>query len=122
MSYPPGYEASQYREMPQAQPPLSVPVPPQPVLPAQQYGVQPVIVQPHSPGLAVVASFFFPGLGSMLNDQVGKGVLILCCYIVAAITCLIVIGFLLTPAVWIWGMIAANNDARNWNRAHGILC
>ena len=31
------------------------------------------------------------------------------------------VGFIAAPAVWIWGMVAANNDAHKWNRAHGIL-
>jgi TM2 domain-containing membrane protein YozV len=78
-------------------------------------------VQPRSAALAVIASFFIPGLGSMINDRIGKGVLILGCQIVASILCLVVIGFVLAPAVWIWGMIAANNDVRAWNQRHGIM-
>jgi len=78
-------------------------------------------VQPHSAALAVVASFFIPGLGSMLNDKVGKGIGILILSILAWVSVIFLIGFVLGPAVWIWGMVAANNDARRWNRAHGIL-
>ena len=78
-------------------------------------------VQPHSPGLAVAASFFVPGLGSMLNERVGKGILILVLAIIAWASAIFLIGFLLGPAVWIWGMVTANNDAHRWNRAHGIL-
>ena len=40
-------------------------------------------VQPRSAALGVVASFFIPGLGSMLNDKVGKDVGILVCYFVS---------------------------------------
>jgi TM2 domain-containing membrane protein YozV len=78
-------------------------------------------VQPRSAVLAVVASFFIPGLGSMLNEQVAKGVWILIGYIVSAVLCIVLIGFLLAPAVWIYGMITASNDAHKWNQAHGIL-
>jgi TM2 domain-containing membrane protein YozV len=69
----------------------------------------------------VVASFFIPGLGSMLNEKVGKGIGILACYIVSLVLVLVLVGFIAAPAVWIWGMVAANNDAHKWNRAHGIL-
>jgi TM2 domain-containing membrane protein YozV len=82
--------------------------------------VRPVI-QPHSAELAVVASFFIPGLGSMLNKKAGKGVLILACYIVAWISTIVLVGFILAPAVWIWGMVSAHGDAHRWNRAHGII-
>jgi len=78
-------------------------------------------VQGRSAAVAVLASLLVPGLGSMLNDEVGKGILILACYVVAVITCFFLIGFVLAPAVWIWGMVAANTDAHAWNRAHGML-
>jgi TM2 domain-containing membrane protein YozV len=71
--------------------------------------------------LAVVASFFIPGLGSMLNEKVGKGIVILAAYIVSVVLIFFLVGFIAAPAVWIWGMVAANNDAHKWNRAHGIL-
>lgn len=68
-------------------------------------------VQPHSAALGVVASFFVPGLGSMLNEKIGKGVGILCAYILSLVLCLVLVGFILAPAVWIWGMIAGNNES-----------
>ncbi len=74
-----------------------------------------------SAGVAVLCSFFLPGLGSMVNGKVGKGLLILGCYIVSAILCLVVVGFLLAPACWIWGMVAGANDANLWNREHGLI-
>ena len=57
----------------------------------------------------------------MFNEKVGKGIGILACYVVAVILCAVLVGFIAAPAVWIWGMVAANNDAHKWNRAHGIL-
>jgi hypothetical protein len=57
----------------------------------------------------------------MLNEKVGKGIGILACYIVSLILVVVVVGFIAAPAVWIWGMVVANNDAHKWNRAHGIL-
>ncbi len=78
-------------------------------------------VVPRSAALAVVAAFISPGLGSMINGRVGKGIGILCCAFLAALSSLIIIGFILAPAVWIWGMIAANNDVRKWNAEHAIV-
>jgi hypothetical protein len=52
-------------------------------------------VQPRSAALAVIASLFIPGLGSMINGKVGKGIAILISSIVAGILCLVIIGFIL---------------------------
>ncbi len=57
----------------------------------------------------------------MLNEKVGKGIGILACYIVSFILVIFLVGLIAAPAVWIWGMVAANNDAHKWNRTHGIL-
>jgi TM2 domain-containing membrane protein YozV len=107
-------------------------VPPEPPPPPQYpptaaygapmpYQYQGQRVLPRSAWLAVVASFIIPGLGSMINGRVGKGILILFCAFLAALSSLIIIGFILAPAVWIWGMVAANNDVRKWNAEHGIV-
>jgi TM2 domain-containing membrane protein YozV len=120
---PTQYQARPYEQAEQAADALAVPAPQTapPVAPAFGQPMAYHHVQPHSAGLAVVASFFIPGLGSMLNDKVGKGIGILACYIVAWVSAIVLIGFILAPAVWIWGMVTANNDANQWNRAHGIL-
>lgn len=101
--------------------PLETPQPYAAMPPSYGQGMAFQQVQPHSTGLAVVASLFVPGLGSMINDKVGKGIGILVAYIVAVALIFAFIGFVAAPAVWIWGMVAANNDARSWNRAHGIM-
>jgi TM2 domain-containing membrane protein YozV len=80
----------------------------------------PYPVLPRNPAIAVLASFFVPGLGSMLNEKAGKGVLILSLYLVSIVLMFFLIGFVTGLAVWIWGMVAAHNDAREWNRLHGI--
>jgi TM2 domain-containing membrane protein YozV len=111
--------AEQYRAQPM---PPQVYGQPQPI-PPQAYGQpQPLqVVQGRSAGVAVIASLFIPGLGSMLNERVGKGVLILIGYLVSITLCLVFIGLVLAPAVWIYGMVTANSDAHAWNRKHGIL-
>jgi len=126
MSTWPGDEAAQYQTRPDEQAYGQVlPVPAEQARPAAtpDRGQAMVYqhVQPHSATLAVVASFFVPGLGSMLNEKVGKGIGILACYIVSFILVIFLVGLIAAPAVWIWGMVAANNDAHKWNRTHGIL-
>ncbi|NEA33785.1 hypothetical protein G3I17_19235 [Streptomyces sp. SID13031] len=76
---------------------------------------------PKNPGLALVASFFIPGLGTLINGNVGLGIAIFAAYCVAWILCLVVIGFVLLPAVWVWGMIDAYQGAKKWNTTHGIV-
>ena len=107
-----------------AQPGDQPPYPPQPyayVGYAQPGYPQPYAVAPKSPGLALLASFFIPGLGSMMNGDVGKGVGILVGYIVSWFLTIILIGFVGLIAFWVWGMVDGYSGARQWNARHGIL-
>jgi TM2 domain-containing membrane protein YozV len=80
-----------------------------------------MMVAPKSPGVAVLASFFIPGLGSMISGRGGMGALILCLYIVSWILTIVLIGFIGVFGFWIWGMIQGHADAVAWNRSHGII-
>jgi TM2 domain-containing membrane protein YozV len=102
----------------------------------QQYGVQPYLPQPgyaagmaqgqltvapRSPAISLIASFFIPGLGSMINNRVGIGILILGIYAVGLILSLFIIGVPIAVGAWIWGMVDGYQAAQAWNRAHGII-
>jgi TM2 domain-containing membrane protein YozV len=87
----------------------------------QQPYPQPVQVAPRSPALGLIVSIFIPGVGSMMAGQTGKGVGILIGYLVGWLLTLVIIGFVVMPAFWIWGLVAAYMDAVAWNRAHGIV-
>ncbi|HYS40307.1 MAG TPA: hypothetical protein VEO01_32225 [Pseudonocardiaceae bacterium] len=78
-------------------------------------------VAPKSPGVAVLASFFIPGLGSMISGRGGMGALILCLYFVSWILTIVFIGFIGVFGFWVWGMIQGYADAVAWNRRHGII-
>lgn len=78
-------------------------------------------VAPKSPGLALLGSFFFPGLGQLINGQVGKGIAMFVAYLVSIALVLAIIGFVLVPAIWIWSMVDAYSGAQQWNARHGIL-
>jgi TM2 domain-containing membrane protein YozV len=85
---------------------------PQPVVP---------VVAPKNPGISVLLSFFIPGLGSMVNENVGMGVIILSVYVVGWLLTLVLIGFPVVFGAWVWGMIDAYQSAQRWNRARGII-
>lgn len=78
-------------------------------------------VAPKSPGLALLASFFLPGLGQLVNGQVAKGLVTLVAFAVSWVLIFALIGFLLLPALWIWSMVDAYTGAQRWNARHGIL-
>ena len=78
-------------------------------------------VAPKSPGLALLASFFVPGLGQLINGQAGKGIVMFLLYAFSFVLMFLLIGFLTAPAVWIWSMVDAYRGAQQWNARHGIL-
>ena len=121
----PGYPQPGYPQ-PNVQPQPGYPQPgyppagfAQPGYPQGPYGAP--MVAPKSPGVAVLASFFVPGLGSMISGNGGIGALILCLYVVSWILTIVLIGFLGVFGFWIWGMIQAHSDAVAWNSRHGII-
>lgn len=83
------------------------------------YGVQ--VVAPKNPGLALVCSFFIPGLGQFVNGEGSKGALFLIGYIVSWVLVFVLIGIPMIFAVWIWSMVDAFTSAKNWNARHGII-
>lgn len=72
-----------------------------------------------NPGVAAVLSFFWSGLGQIYNGEIGKGVLLMVVYIVSWWLMLIVIGFITTPVLWIYGMVDAYKTAERLNAAGG---
>ncbi|WP_438803824.1 hypothetical protein [Neobacillus paridis] len=70
-----------------------------------------------NPGLAVVLSFFFVGLGQIYNGQIGKGIGFIIAYTVSLLLCFVLVGFITSPILWIWGMIDAYKVAQ---KTHGM--
>jgi TM2 domain-containing membrane protein YozV len=119
----PGGEGEAARARPAEQPRYQ-PAVPEHHAPAGQsadYGQVQMPVQPRNRALGAVVSFFIPGVGSMINGSAGRGTLILISYLVSVALCLVLIGFVLAPAVWIWGIVDGVLSADRWNRAHGII-
>jgi TM2 domain-containing membrane protein YozV len=78
-------------------------------------------VLPKSPGAALVLSVLWPGLGSIYADHVTTGVLLIIANIVSLILCLVLIGFVTTPILYIVALALAYTQAQEWNRQHGII-
>ena len=64
---------------------------------------------------ATILSFFFMGLGQIYNGQIGKGIIFIILYGISVALMWVVIGFVTTPILWIWGMVDANNSAKKIN-------
>ena len=90
----------------------------------QHYGVQPYGQYPPAarkePALMLVASLLVPGLGTMLNGRVGKGLGILGGYFVGLVLSVVLIGLPIMFGFWIWGMIDAYQGAKDHNARHGL--
>ncbi|QKE86047.1 hypothetical protein HL663_10995 [Arthrobacter sp. NEB 688] len=78
-------------------------------------------VAPKSAGLALLASFFLPGLGQFVNGQAAKGFAFLLTSFVGFLLLFVFVGFVVLPVVWIWSMVDAYSSAQAWNARHGIL-
>lgn len=68
-----------------------------------------------NPAVATILSFFYMGLGQFYNGQIGKGVVFIILYGISLLLMYVIIGFVTTPILWIWGMIDANNSAKRIN-------
>ena len=68
-----------------------------------------------NPGLAAVFSFFYMGLGQIYNGQIPKGIAFLIAYSISWLLMALLIGFLTTPILWIYGMYDAYKSAEKIN-------
>ena len=72
-----------------------------------------------NPGVATVLSFFFMGLGQIYNGQIGKGIIFIILYAISVVLMFVIVGFITTPILWIWGMVDANKSAKKINEKMG---
>ena len=73
-------------------------------------------VENKNPLFALILSFIFPGLGQIYNGQNHKGILLIVSYIVSIVLWMILIGFILTILVWLYGLYDAYNTAELINK------
>ncbi len=69
-----------------------------------------------NPGLAAVLSFFWMGLGQIYNGQIAKGVGFIVLYGASWLLMIVLIGFITTPLLWLYGIWDAYKSAERINR------
>lgn len=78
--------------------------------------LRPAAPRPRSPLPALALSLVVPGLGTMRNGAVGRGAIVLVCFLAAASLVPMLVGLPLLIVVWAWGLLDAVLSARRWNR------
>jgi len=68
-----------------------------------------------NPTTATILSFFVMGLGQIYNGQIGKGIMFIILYVISWLLMFVIVGFITTPILWIWGMVDANRSAKKIN-------
>lgn len=68
-----------------------------------------------NPTTATILSFFVMGLGQIYNGQIGKGIMFIVLYAISWLLMFVLVGFVTTPILWIWGMVDANRSAKRIN-------
>jgi len=69
-----------------------------------------------NPGVAAILSFLWVGLGQIYNGEIMKGILLMVVYSISWLMMFIVIGFITTPILFIWGIYDAYSVAERINR------
>jgi TM2 domain-containing membrane protein YozV len=77
-------------------------------------------VVPKNPAVALIVSVFLPGVGSMISGQSAVGAAILAAYLLGWVLTLVLVGFLIVPVAWVFGLVHAYQSAQRWNRDHGF--
>ena len=73
-----------------------------------------------NPGLAAVLSFFWCGLGQIYNGEIGKGIVFVLLYTVSLLLLFVLVGFVTTPLLWIWGVVDAYQTAERLCAGTGV--
>lgn len=73
-----------------------------------------------SPILALILSFFLPGLGQFYNGHSKKGIILLVAAIISIILYVILIGALLYLIIWIYGLYDAYKSAEAINKGINV--
>lgn len=95
---------------------LPVNAPPPPTIAPVQRSHSPAVARSKDGGLAVVFSFFITGLGQLYNGEVGKAIAFFGAQVISAFLMFVLIGFITTPALWIWSMVDAYRSAERINQ------
>jgi TM2 domain-containing membrane protein YozV len=79
------------------------------------------IFQQKNPGVAAVLSALFVGLGQIYNGEIAKGLMFMVAYFVSIILIFLLIGFITTPLLWIFGIYDAYDTAKRINNGEKVV-
>jgi TM2 domain-containing membrane protein YozV len=79
------------------------------------------IVHEKNPGVAAVLSALWVGLGQIYNGEIGKGILLMVVYAISAVLMVLIIGFITTPILWVYGVYDAYNSAKMINSGEKVV-
>lgn len=74
-----------------------------------------VVRERKEPWFALALSFIFSGLGQIYNGEIGKGIAFIIAHFISLLLIMVVVGFITTPIIWIWGMVDAYKSAERIN-------
>jgi len=86
-----------------------------PAQPPAHYARQGPPVFYKNPSIATVLSFPWMGAGQIYNGEIAKGLAFIILYAFSVLLMFVLIGFITTPILWIWGMVDANGSAKRIN-------
>lgn len=72
-----------------------------------------------NPFVAALLSALFPGLGQLYNRELEKGLLVVAASIVSVLSAVILVGFVLYPAVWLYAIYDAYTVAERQSATGG---
>jgi TM2 domain-containing membrane protein YozV len=87
---------------------------------ASHQSAGPAQVVPKNPAVALIVSVFLPGVGSMISGQPAVGTVILVTYLIGWVLTLVLVGFFILLAAWVFGLVHAYQSAQRWNHDHGF--
>ena len=71
---------------------------------------------PHkNPVIAAVLSAFWVGMGQIYNGEIAKGIFLMIFYVISIVLISLVIGLIIAPVLWIYGIYNAYNTAKKIN-------
>lgn len=88
--------------------------------PKSVYYQEPVYQQ-KNPGIAAVLSALFVGFGQIYNGEIFKGLIFIFAYFVSIVLTMVLIGFITTPILWVFGIYDAYNTAKKINTGEIIV-
>jgi TM2 domain-containing membrane protein YozV len=90
-----------------------------PGYPPQPPGYAPRREPKKSAIVALILSFFLPGVGHIYVGSIGLGIAVLCLWLVSLVLIFFLIGIIMAPVVWLFAMAHSAVSAERINAERG---